>query len=899
MENIKRIRKVIIISSMCLLGLASCGDNKTPSEYIALAKQLAASDQDRAAIIELKNAIKLTPNNAEARALLGSIYLKTGDVLSANSEFDKALNMGMSPQNIISDISRSYFLLNKLDELKEIVETSHLDVEQQIVVNTYIGIMHIRNGDLENAESYIMQATELSEDHLYSKLGVLWLKSRTYSDEVLTAVDDLLKKDKNFSEAILLKAHLLRSNGKNVEAAFTYDEYIDLHPLLYQVKIFKASALVAAEKYLEAEVEVDFLIEKYPRHPLINELKAVIRFYNNDFELAESFARKVTQDDNERVLANLIGGISAFKLKHIEQSYRFLITISEKLEHDHIGKKLLAITRLELGYLDDITNEYTSNSDISDFDIKILTATSKALAKQGSQVKAKHFLRNVDSTKINSIDQLTQLGLLKLSLADAEGLKDLQQAVNLNAKNIESKVILAVSLISQNQLDKAENLLKNWIQSHPNEPNLKVALAEVDIRRQSFDLAESKLKEVVNEYPNNISSRFRLSQLLQKQNNNLEALTLLKQILDINSKHGGALNNLVTLSKDKGLEIQAYLLSKWAAEQSIELSTALAQSYVAINEHEESIALLEKVDNKQSSRHYILMGDIYLDAQNIVEAEKSYSLAVDKNSTDIQAITKYALSLEMQKKYQQSLEVIQKGLNEVSSNNILELLEVNYLLFTNQIELAENKFNNYNIKDSNQPIIYTRLGGQIALAQQKFDVAIIYLDELVKLDSNKKNVLMLAMAYAGSRNMNGTISTLTDFLEKEENIDVRANLAQVYMSTNLALAKEQYLILVEKVSNNYLIHNNLAYAAVNTNDLSIAIQHAHKAIELAPDNPQVLDTLGFVSYIQKDYSKALGYYEQANALAPNDQGIIKHMADCLLKMGRSEDAKALLANVSK
>ncbi|MBA6381824.1 PEP-CTERM system TPR-repeat protein PrsT [Colwellia sp. BRX10-6] len=899
MRNNLKIKKAIIVTSMCLIGIVACGDKNNPAEYIDSAKQLIVNKQYKAAIVELKNAHRLDPNNAEIRGLLGKSYLQTGDVLFAESEFEKAITSGLEAKSIIHELSRTYLLLNKEDKLKELLTINNLNEQQQIIVNIYIGMMYIQNSKIEEAQSYIAQASELSEDNLYSKLGMLWLKSSTSSDGALAAVEELLKVDNTLSEAILLKAHLLRSKGDDLAAASVYNDYLNLHPLAHHVRIFKASALVKGEEFKEAEGEIDFLLNLYANHPILNELKAVTRFYDNDFESAEAYARKSMNADPDRSLATLIGGISSFKLNNTEQAYRYLVTLDKKLEHGHIGKKILAITRLKLGYLNDIASEYSVDTDITDFDIKMLTATSKAIAKKGDLLKAKEVLRNIDITQISNTDKLTQLGLLKLSLDNAEGLEELRKAVDLNSQNIESKIILAVSLISKNELDEAEKLLITWIQSYPNEPDLKVALAEVDIRRQRFDLAESKLKEVINAYPKNISSRFRLSQLAQKQNNNLEALALLKQIIEINSKHGGALSNLITLSKDKELKVQEYLLSKWTADESIELSTALAQSYAAIKEYDKSIALLDKVDNKQSSLHYILMGDIYLDAQDIVEAEKAYSMAVDKNSADIQAITKYALSLEMQKKYQKALEVIQKGLNNSNSIGVLELLEVNYLLFTNQIALAETKFNSYKIKDNNQPIIFTRLGGQIALAQQKFNVAIIYLEELVKLESNKKNVLMLAMAYAGSRNLNGTITTLTTFLEQEDNIDVRANLAQVYMSTDLALAKEQYLLLVKKVPNNYLIHNNLAYAAVNTNDMDLAIQHVNKAAELAPQNPQVIDTLGFVSYIQKDYSKALGYYKQANALAPDDKGIIKHMADCLLKMNRTEEAKALLTNVNK
>jgi len=899
MRNNLKIKKAMIITSMCLIGIVGCGDKNTSAEYIVSAQKLTENNQTKAAILQLKNALRLEPNNARIRALLGAAYLKTGDALSSESEFEKALNKGLDPKKIIHELSRTYLLLNEEDNLKALLGVNNLDEEQQIIVNIYIGMMYIQNNELAKAESYIIQASELSEENLYSKLGMLWLKSNSSSDNALVAVEELLKVNDTLSEGILLKAHLLRSKGDVLEAASTYNDYLILHPLANHVKIFKASALVEGEKFSEAEVEVDSLLNSYPNHPILNELKAVIRFYDNDFVAGESFARKSMQIDPERSLATLIGGISSFKLNNTEQAYRYLITLDGKLESGHIGKKLLAITRLKLGYLTDIASDYSVNSDITAFDIKMLTATSKAIAQKGDVKNARELLRNIDSSKVNNIDELTQLGLLKLSFTDIDGLKDLQKAVSLNSENIESKIILAVSLISKNKLDEAEKLLTTWINDNPAEPNLKVALAEVDIRRQSFDLAETKLKTIVREYPKNVSSRFRLSQLSQKNNNNVEALALLKQILNINNKHGGALSGLVNLSEDKALGIQDYLLARWSADKSIELSTALSQSYVVINEHDKAIEILEKVDNKSSSRHFILIGDIYLDAQNIVEAEKAYSMALSKNAVDIQAITKYALSLEIQKKYQKALEVIQKGLVEVKSNNVLELLEVNYLLFTNQSQLAENKFNNYNVKDSNQPIIYTRLGGQIALGQRKFEVAVIYLTELVKLENKKKNVLMLAMAHAGDGNISGAIATLTAFLETEDNIDVRANLAQIYMSTNLSLAKEQYLLLVKKVPNNFLIHNNLAYAAVNTNDIAMAIQHADTALELAPENPQVIDTLGFISFIQQDYVKALTYYKQANALAPNDKGIIQHMADCLVKMNRAEEAKALLVNVNK
>jgi tetratricopeptide (TPR) repeat protein len=230
---------------------------------------------------------------------------------------------------------------------------------------------------------------------------------------------------------------------------------------------------------------------------------------------------------------------------------------------------------------------------------------------------------------------------------------------------------------------------------------------------------------------------------------------------------------------------------------------------------------------------------------------------------------------------------------------VLELLEVNYLLFTNQTQKAENKFNSYEITDITQPLVYLRLGSQIALAQQKYHIAITYLSELVKLESNKKYVLMLAIAHSAVFDIDAAISVLTTFLYQENDIEVRMNLAQIYMINHLDLAKEQYIMLVDKYPQSLLINNNLALAAATTNDIKLAEKHITKAFEMAPENSDILDTYGFVEFKRENFAVALKYYLKASKIAPEDNDIKLHLVECFIKLNRLTEAKALLAEVEK
>ena len=63
--------------------LSACSGGSSVEEHIAKANQFIAGSKYDAAIIELKNALQQDNDSAEARWLLGKIYLDSGDILSA------------------------------------------------------------------------------------------------------------------------------------------------------------------------------------------------------------------------------------------------------------------------------------------------------------------------------------------------------------------------------------------------------------------------------------------------------------------------------------------------------------------------------------------------------------------------------------------------------------------------------------------------------------------------------------------------------------------------------------------------------------------------------------------------------------------------------------------------
>ena len=62
------------------------------------------------------------------------------------------------------------------------------------------------------------------------------------------------------------------------------------------------------------------------------------------------------------------------------------------------------------------------------------------------------------------------------------------------------------------------------------------------------------------------------------------------------------------------------------------------------------------------------------------------------------------------------------------------------------------------------------------------------------------------------------------------------------------------------------------------------------SLELEPDNPAYLDTLGWIYFMQGDVERALKEIQRAANLMPEDPTIVEHLGDVMDKTGKKDRA---------
>jgi Tfp pilus assembly protein PilF len=126
----------------------------------------------------------------------------------------------------------------------------------------------------------------------------------------------------------------------------------------------------------------------------------------------------------------------------------------------------------------------------------------------------------------------------------------------------------------------------------------------------------------------------------------------------------------------------------------------------------------------------------------------------------------------------------------------------------------------------------------------------------------------------------------------------RAYLAQSAMARkDYPAAGRLYRAALEVQPNNALLLNNLAWVAGQQNDPK-AIEYAEKANQVAPNRPEIMDTLGTLLVEKGETARGLDLLQKAADLAPTAAAIRLNLAKALIKANQLAAARKQLGDLA-
>ena len=166
-----------------------------------------------------------------------------------------------------------------------------------------------------------------------------------------------------------------------------------LQPNSNKVQLFIADALLKNGQYPEAEAIADTILAKIPTQPFLQYIKAMARFEVKDYKAASHFSGLSQASGFNSFSLKLVAGASAFYLKNYEQCHLHLSEAIKYLPDDHAARKMLAISQLQLGLIEDISETLGDYKSSDENNTQFLAALSYELMELGAYEKAKELAK--------------------------------------------------------------------------------------------------------------------------------------------------------------------------------------------------------------------------------------------------------------------------------------------------------------------------------------------------------------------------------------------------------------------------------------------------------------------------------------------------------------------------
>ncbi|WP_421862759.1 XrtA/PEP-CTERM system TPR-repeat protein PrsT [Motiliproteus sp.] len=896
----KTTHSALAISLIAGLALSGCEAGKSDTEFLAAAQQDLANKAYQSAIINLKNAVSEDPQNAQSRALLGSALLATKQFSAAEKEYRKAIELGANRPELLADLAQ--ILLGKrrypdlLSETDELSGVPAADIEH---IRLYRGLAALLLSRIDEARENFDAIAAGGSDFANLARGYQALLDDRTDDAIPLATN--IKTPELLVEASILKAKAQAASEKNQEAIDSFSAILAANP--ERIEIYPQTILLHLKQQdtEAAEKTVDKLLKLAPNFDWALVTKAMIRLNQQDMEAARELSEKAIALRSRDIRAKMIAGMAHFYLNSYEASSKHLRSISSSLPANHIVQRILAYIDASQGKIDDTDNLLSLFDGSNPNDTRILSSLAGRLASQGEEEQAVSLLKQGARLKPNDPAILTQLGTMQLLQGQQEAEQSLNAALELNPEQTGAVSALVQQLIQTQQYDKARSVAEKLLQQQPDTDNSYLLLAEVDYAQRQYAEALNTIKRGLEKTPDN----FQLLMAAAKSSAALENLqqthAYLGQALAVNPTDRLALLNLYRTEKTLGDPDQAVRFIDQTLSQNPDTDTVLVAAATVKGDRQEYDAanqLLRKVE-PTSEVYPIALGllsNFALRQNDTAAAIRAVDQLVnlDPRIGDYQRLL---VSLKIRNgDYSAALTQAQQSQQQLPQDPWFELLEVQLLFKTEQVQQALRRSDAFTSKHGETAVMATLLGieygrqGELEKAEQQLTTA-------YRLKASDSNAARLSKLQQQLGQWQAAESTLRQQLDRTENtLPLRIMLAEIYLKqpAQRERAVTEYQQLLKEHPDNLVALNNLASVYNDLNRYEDGLPLAERAYQLKPEIAAIQDTYGYLLLNTGQKNRALQLLQQAHDGNEADPSIAFHYAAALQQDGQHDRAREVL-----
>lgn len=886
----------LLSSIFMMAGLSACSNNESTASLLAEAKQYQQKGDMKAAMIQLKNAVAKSPEDAEARVQLGMLHLEMGDAVSADKELRKARSLGVDAGRVLPLLGKANMQQGRAKEVLEDISAEQAKGSASLL--TLRGDALLVTGKPDEAKDAFQAALALDPNAAGAVLGLVRhaMASQDKAEAERLLAEAVAKHPTN-PDVWMMQGGMLRLNGKSDEAVAAYDQVLKLKPNHRDAFIEKAYVEIGRGKFPAAKLAIEGAEKASPGNLLVVYARALYEFSQGKYGVAQESLQKILKVAPDHMPTLLLAGASAMNLGSVQQAEQHLRKYIESNPENVYARKLLAQTLLKGSQPADAAEALAPALKDGTQDAQLLALAGQSFMQVRDFNKATGYLEKAAELAPKAAAVRTSLGLSKLAQGDeARGLKELELAATLDPQSTEASVALIQTQMGMKQYDKALQTVAALEQRQPDNPqvhNLKgvvfQAKGDAAKARAAFEktvalqpgfmpgVANLARLDLQEQKPDAAKGRF--LKVLEKDKNNTEAMTALAQLALLQNRPDETTSWLEKASN--------------ANPDAVTPAVNLGMHYLRNNQAPKALTLARKLQTANPTNPALLelLGQSQIATKDIGGALNTYGKLVNIAPKSPMAQLRMAAVYKMMGNEASAASHLKRAVELQPSFVPARLAQIETAMRANRPDEALQITRELQKLNPDSPAGYA-LEGDVLLAQRK-PVQALASYERAQLLAPSPELFGKTMQALG---MAGRIKEV----KARGNQWLSANPGDVRVALMVAesnLSSKEYkpaIAVLERAlkaaPNNPLVLNNLAWAYQQEKDPR-ALATAEQAYKLAGDNPGVMDTLGWLLVEKGDTARALPLLKKAAEKAPNSPEIRYHLGVALHKSGDKQAAR--------
>lgn len=902
----RSLRQLVLAASLAALA-GACG-SESPEELLAAARSQFDKRDYGAATIQLRNALKQNPQHAEARYLLGQTLMQSGDLATAEKELRKALEFGHPADQAAPPLLRVLLELGQVDKvLKEASGLRLSAPDANADLQASVGNAELAKGRLDAARTAYLSALTFVPGYPRAQLGEAKLKAyeRDFAGAV-AIVDQVLAKNAELAEALLLRADLAVVQNDNEVAARSLEQALKLRPWNIDAHYQLVSTLLRAGKTDDARNRLAAMKKLAPKHPLPHYLAGFIAFQDKQFDLARSEVLESLKLAPDFLPAVLLAGLVEGQLGSLIVAEEHLLKVLAKHPRNSVARQALVRIYLANNRPERAHELIEPLVAAHPEDKEVLALAARVYLVNGEADKSSELMQRAANLDPGDPKKRSALAVARFASGDAEqGFADLAAAASLSADDTGPDIAIIMGRIARKEYDLALEAIASLEAKQPKAALTHNLRGIVLVAKNDFAGARKSLERALELAPDYMPALTNLAQLDLRDKQPEAAKQRFQAVIDRQPNNARAelgLASLLAQTKAPPAEVLKRLQRAVSADaKSVAARQALVNFHLSMKDTKAALAAAREAASALPDDRRILesLGSVQLAAGAPNEAVQSFTKLVTAAPGDAGALVRLAGAQIAANSKEAALQSLRKALSinpkfleaqvliagvEAATGNVTEAIKVAKNIQQQWPKLAAGH----------------TLEGNVLKGAGKAEAAAAAYRAAFALEKSAQGLVLLHQALTDAGKTRDADKLAADWLgANPKDVTARAYLAErSLLARDYAGAARQFKRIVEIVPNDAAALNNLAWALGETKDPT-AIEYAEKALSLQPDNAAILDTLGWLLFNRGDTQRALPMLGKAVAAAPNAPVIRLHLAKALVKSGDKAAARGELETLAK